>query len=229
MAKTTGPISDIYIDDSYFFKTSSCTAQRRQSACPLCTEQQHLLLQNCHHILQFTCRTAAAVQPVPPQLSVAFLCFPSCFVLLLEEEVCAGLISITVSSFPITPQTPAGCLFTFRNKKWACAREDVPLIRGESPPPSAPPPNPLSRLHISDPPPLPPISVPVLIPFLIRPLSSNCFPPTPLPQPPTHPPHPPTQLSSCQITSNKTGQWSLSARSQLCLCVLNGRACLNVQ
>lgn len=190
VAKTSEPISDIYIDDF------SCTAQRRQSACPLCTDQQHLLLQNCHHILQFTCRTVAAVQPVPPQLSVAFLCFPSCFVLLLEEEVCAGLISITVSSFPITPQTPAGCLFTFRNKKWACAREDVPLIRGESPP--LHPPNPLLRLHISDPPPLPPISVPVLIPLLIRPLSSNCFPPTlgsftPTPQPP---PHPTVQLSN---------------------------------
>lgn len=79
--------------------------------------------------------------PVPLQLSIAFLCFHSCFVLLLEGEVCAVLISITVSSFPITPQTPAGCLFTFRNKKWACTREDVPLIRAE-----APPPHPLSSL-----------------------------------------------------------------------------------
>lgn len=101
---------------------------------------QHLLPHNCHHILQFNCRTMVAVQPIPPQLSVAFPCFPSCFVLLLEGEVCAGLISITVSSFPITPQTPAGCLFTFRNKKWACAREDVPLIRDESPPPTPSPP-----------------------------------------------------------------------------------------
>lgn len=51
----------------------------------------------------------------------------------------------------------------------------------------------------------------------------------------SHPPPPPPStlllflLSSCQITSTKTGQWSLSARSQLCLCALNGRACLNVQ
>lgn len=77
-------------------------------------------------------------RPIPLQLSVAFPCFHSCFVLLLEGEVCAGLISITVSSFPITPQTPAGCLFTFRNKKWSCTREDVPLIRGEAPRPKAP-------------------------------------------------------------------------------------------
>lgn len=154
---------------------------------------QHLLPHNCHHILQFNCRTMVAVQPIPPQLSVAFPCFPSCFVLLLEGEVCAGLISITVSSFPITPQTPAGCLFTFRNKKWACAREDVPLIRDESPPPTpSPPPPPSSRLHISDPPPLPPTPVPVLwlIPLLIRPLSSNCIPPTLRCFPPRSPPLP---------------------------------------
>lgn len=190
---------------------------------------QHLLPHNCHHILQFNCRTMVAVQPIPPQLSVAFPCFPSCFVLLLEGEVCAGLISITVSSFPITPQTPAGCLFTFRNKKWACAREDVPLIRDESPPPTpSPPPSLLKAPHLrSSSPPTnaspSPVAYPAPYPSSLLKLYSAHSPLLSAPLPSS------SQLSSCQITSNKTGQWSLSARSQLCLCVLNGRACLNVQ
>lgn len=52
-----------------------------------------------------------AAHLIPPQLSVVFPCFPSCFVLLSEGEVCSSLISITVSSFPITPRPPqTACL-----------------------------------------------------------------------------------------------------------------------
>lgn len=157
--------------------------------------------------------------PIPPQLSVGFPGFHSCFVILLEGEVCAGLISITVSSFPITPRTPAGCLFTFRNKKWACAREDVPLIRGEappftpsppplsSPPPSRPPPN-NPELHISEPPlhllsshnhSCSPVSYPISLSVLSP---KTVFFPLPFAGSPTAPLL--CRLSSCQITSNKT-------------------------
>lgn len=170
--------------------------------------------------MQFNPRAMAAVQPIPPQLSVAFPCFHSCFVLLLEGEVCAGLISITVSSFPITPQTPAGCLFTFRNKKWACAREDVPLIRDEAPPPLRP------ILQISDPPPLP--SSPLLSShqrqsqFCDLSLSLSVFSPQTVFRPLSSAFHPVPllfQLSSCQITSNKTqanGPW---VPDHSCVCV----------
>lgn len=120
------------------------------------------------------------MQTIPPQLSVAFPCLPSCFVLLLEGEVCAGLISITVSSFPITPQTPTGCLFTFRNKKWACAREDVPLIRGKSPPPTLQPPPHLKAPHLrSSYPPTKHQSWPCDLSRSLSVLSPhNCLPPT---------------------------------------------------
>lgn len=169
------------------------------------------------NIMQFNSRTMAAVESVPPELSVVFPCFHSCFVLLLEGEVCAGLISITVSSFPITPQTPAGCLFTFRNKKWACAREDVPLIRGEAPclsPQGSTSQNLLPLSHL-----LPPTPVPVLwlIPLLIRLLSTNSIPPTLSFLSTVFPSS--LQLSSCQITSNKTqanGPW---VPDHSCVCV----------
>lgn len=94
-----------------------------------------------------------------------------------------------------------------------------------------PPYNPLptSRLLIFDPPTLPqstspsPVTYHAPYPFS---LLTTTFRPLCVA---FHPPPLVFKLSSCQITSNKTGQWSLSARSQLWLCVLNGRVCLNVQ
>lgn len=76
---------------------------------------QHLCPHNSYHIMDFKSGMTAAVRPIPPQLSVVFFfffpCFHSCFVLLSEGEVCSSLISITVSSFPITPRPPqTACL-----------------------------------------------------------------------------------------------------------------------
>ena len=94
-----------------------------------------------------------------------------------------------------------------------CPSSEAKALR----PPHHPLPN--SSLHIFDPPPLL-LTVSDLSHSLSTLSSSKLyFTLLPLLSP----------LSSCQITSNKTGQWSLSARSQLCLYILNGRVCLNVQ
>lgn len=72
---------------------------------------EHLCPHNCDHITHFSSRIMAAAQPFLHSCLSFFPCFPSCFVLLSEGEVCSSLISITVSSFPITRRPPqTACL-----------------------------------------------------------------------------------------------------------------------
>lgn len=169
----------------------------------------------------------AAAHLIPPQLSVVFPCFPSCFVLLSEGEVCSSLISITVSSFPITPRPPQTACLLLKIKNGPVPVRTCPSSEAKEA--LRPPLNPLRThsklkdLHFESAPTPGPSdlshSLSVLSVF-----HTLHYPPTP-----PHPSTPLFPLSSCQITSSKTGQWSLSARSQLCLRALNGRACLNVQ
>lgn len=138
----------------------------------------------------------AAAHLIPPQLSVVFPCFPSCFVLLSEGEVCSSLISITVSSFPITPRPPQTACLLLKIKNGPVPVRTCPSSEAKEA--LRPPLNPLRThsklkdLHLSQPLRQVPVTYPT--PYLSFLCSTHST--TPPHPPPFHPALPTVQLSN---------------------------------